>query len=484
MAGITDINNMTGPLQEEKNTNILDKYQNLVSTGNPVIDAANEAITYFTPGVGDAMSIRDALRAFSAAGDAENISGMIKLYGLGALATIGGIPIISAAWDAGGPAVKKAINTAIKESKKADLPTFSTKVGKPVRNTDALNDFASGKISNKDYFELVEEKGKYKRFNADELRAIWKIKYPKEKFPKNYKQKVSDKTGDKIMTKEEARLHMIELHNKPDSPYKAPEYIEKHQQVMKDITEEQVQVQVNKALRNQTPTAEIANPAVRFKVRKIREEPTGRRQQYFKTPLEEKLFKKTTGEMTDAEKGHLIEEYLESSNLPSNIKAALEYPKFPTVKKLNNFQKSLNASKNRLVNKKIKLTKNKKIAKKNSKLLADIKQNINMIDSMIKDLGLVSFKTKTRYRAGKGYKLKEPKTIETISQYPPGTSTLGMNLQFKKNYKNIMDKYTGTKEKPGLRDEYYTAKKDFKKKWNENFNQGGIASISHLTRPL
>ena len=167
MAGITDINNMTEPLQEEKNTNILDKYQNLVSTGNPVIDAANEAITYFTPGVGDAMSIRDALRAFSAAGDAENISGMIKLYGLGALATVGGIPIISAAWDVGGPAVKKAINTAIKESK--TITKAPSKIISP-EEAKILDDFFEGTKSISDSKATLVKLGKdpNKRMTFDE----------------------------------------------------------------------------------------------------------------------------------------------------------------------------------------------------------------------------------------------------------------------------------------------------------------------------
>jgi hypothetical protein len=71
---------------------------------------------YFLPGTGDVMSAQDSIRAAKAAQEAENIVDKIKLYGLSALAAAGALPVVSAIYDAGGPAVKRMIDQAIKQA--------------------------------------------------------------------------------------------------------------------------------------------------------------------------------------------------------------------------------------------------------------------------------------------------------------------------------------------------------------------------------
>jgi hypothetical protein len=77
-----------------------------------------EALMYFLPGTGDVMSARDSIRAAKAAQEAEGIVDKIKLYGLSGLAAAGAVPVVSAIYDAGGPAVKRMINKAIAEAEK------------------------------------------------------------------------------------------------------------------------------------------------------------------------------------------------------------------------------------------------------------------------------------------------------------------------------------------------------------------------------
>jgi len=85
-----------------------------------------EALMYFLPGTGDVMSARDSIRAAKAAQEAEGIVDKIKLYGLSGLAAAGAVPVVSAIYDAGGPAVKRMINDAIAEAKKmGPQPSFA-----------------------------------------------------------------------------------------------------------------------------------------------------------------------------------------------------------------------------------------------------------------------------------------------------------------------------------------------------------------------
>jgi hypothetical protein len=78
--------------------------------------AGLEALMYFLPGTGDVMSAKDSIRAAKAAQQAEGIVNKIKLYGLSGLAAAGALPVVSAIYDAGGPAVKRMINKAIAEA--------------------------------------------------------------------------------------------------------------------------------------------------------------------------------------------------------------------------------------------------------------------------------------------------------------------------------------------------------------------------------
>ena len=75
-----------------------------------------ESLMYFLPGTGDVMSARDSIRAAKAAQEAEGIVDKIKLYGLSGLAAAGAVPVVSAIYDAGGPAVKRMIDQAIKQA--------------------------------------------------------------------------------------------------------------------------------------------------------------------------------------------------------------------------------------------------------------------------------------------------------------------------------------------------------------------------------
>jgi hypothetical protein len=75
-----------------------------------------ESLMYFLPGTGDVMSAQDSIRAAKAAQEAENMVDKIKLYGLSGLAAAGALPLVSALYDAGGPAVKRMINQAIKQA--------------------------------------------------------------------------------------------------------------------------------------------------------------------------------------------------------------------------------------------------------------------------------------------------------------------------------------------------------------------------------
>jgi hypothetical protein len=75
-----------------------------------------ESLMYFLPGTGDVMSAQDSIRAAKAAQEAENIVDKIKLYGLSGLAAAGALPVVSAIYDAGGPAVKRMIDQAIKQA--------------------------------------------------------------------------------------------------------------------------------------------------------------------------------------------------------------------------------------------------------------------------------------------------------------------------------------------------------------------------------
>jgi hypothetical protein len=75
-----------------------------------------ESLMYFLPGTGDVMSAQDSVRAAKAAQEAENIVDKIKLYGLSGLAAAGALPLVSAIYDAGGPAVKRMIDQAIKQA--------------------------------------------------------------------------------------------------------------------------------------------------------------------------------------------------------------------------------------------------------------------------------------------------------------------------------------------------------------------------------
>ena len=75
-----------------------------------------ESLMYFLPGTGDVMSAQDSVRAAKAAQEAENIVDKIKLYGLSGLAAAGALPVVSAIYDAGGPAVKRMIDQAIKQA--------------------------------------------------------------------------------------------------------------------------------------------------------------------------------------------------------------------------------------------------------------------------------------------------------------------------------------------------------------------------------
>ena len=75
-----------------------------------------ESLMYFLPGTGDVMSAQDSVRAAKAAQQAENIVDKIKLYGLSGLAAAGALPVVSAIYDAGGPAVKRMIDQAIKQA--------------------------------------------------------------------------------------------------------------------------------------------------------------------------------------------------------------------------------------------------------------------------------------------------------------------------------------------------------------------------------
>ena len=85
-----------------------------------------EALMYFLPGTGDVMSAQDSIRAAKAAQEAEEIVDKIKLYGLSFLAAAGAVPVVSAVYDAGGPAVKRMINDAIAEAKKmGPQPSFA-----------------------------------------------------------------------------------------------------------------------------------------------------------------------------------------------------------------------------------------------------------------------------------------------------------------------------------------------------------------------
>jgi len=77
-----------------------------------------ESLMYFLPGTGDVMSAQDSVRAAKAAQQAENIVDKIKLYGLSGLAAAGALPVVSAIYDAGGPAVKRMIDQAIKQAEK------------------------------------------------------------------------------------------------------------------------------------------------------------------------------------------------------------------------------------------------------------------------------------------------------------------------------------------------------------------------------
>ena len=75
-----------------------------------------ESLMYFLPGTGDVMSAQDSIRAAKAAQEAENMVDKIKLYGLSGLAAAGALPLVSALYDAGGPAVKRMIDQAIKQT--------------------------------------------------------------------------------------------------------------------------------------------------------------------------------------------------------------------------------------------------------------------------------------------------------------------------------------------------------------------------------
>ena len=75
-----------------------------------------ESLMYFLPGTGDVMSAQDSVRAAKAAQQAESIVDKIKLYGLSGLAAAGALPVVSAIYDAGGPAVKRMIDQAIKQA--------------------------------------------------------------------------------------------------------------------------------------------------------------------------------------------------------------------------------------------------------------------------------------------------------------------------------------------------------------------------------
>jgi len=94
-----------------------------------------EALMYFLPGTGDVMSAQDSIRAAKAAQEAEDIVDKIKLYGLSGLAAAGAVPFVSAIYDAGGPAVKRMINDAIKQSQNM-TPQLALPGGGGVMNID------------------------------------------------------------------------------------------------------------------------------------------------------------------------------------------------------------------------------------------------------------------------------------------------------------------------------------------------------------
>ena len=134
-----------------------------------------------------------------------------------------------------------------------------TKVGQPIRNTDALNDFISGKISHKDYLHIVRGKpkgapwtSKDKRFIVSELDEVKKRLY------KNQDVKLSKKTAAPIMTtKEERRIHKIKQHQA--GVYATPEAKAAHTQAMQETTNQQIKTHIAAG----TPIEEIANPIVR-----------------------------------------------------------------------------------------------------------------------------------------------------------------------------------------------------------------------------
>ena len=311
------------------------------------------------------------------------------------------------------------------------------------------------------------------RFDGDMLRTLYKIKFPGKTIPKKVKEikkEISEWSGDKPVKE------MSELKKKHhrEGLYEEPSWIEK---ISKSMTRRKkydadIIIKKMKNMSEAERTKEMLKITDQGVLHRVKSHfPTGAAKlEKWSTPeakkiyeiVRKRLIKEKGLDPADIHQAHGLEE-MWYDLFPKKLRKELPFYRVPTENRINQFHDQLNKALYRSIAKRedprwLK----KKIRQKKFDDVKTLDKGIESLKRMIKDL-----KLETPVLS------KKTKSIDWISPYKQGTSLVHKNIQFKKDYDKLVQrlpiKQKGLKKiSPVL----------------ERLRHGGIASISHLTRPI
>ena len=353
------------------------------------------------------------------------------------------------------------------------LSRVGSKVGKKV--DEILENFvkegSTTKARHKAFDALgIERIKKRGRFTNDMARTIYKIKYPDKPVPKDIRTVISRWSGDEPL----AMSKLKKIHHQEGLGYAKPGWRGKIATTMtkrkKAKADRLIKKMKNMSEAEQTKEMlKIKDQGVLHRVKS--HFPTGATKlKQWRTPEERKIYEIVRKRLieekgldpADIHQAHGLEEMLYKL-FPEKLRGELSLYRVPTENLINQFHDQLNKSLYRSIAKRedprwLK----KKIKQKKFNDVKTLDKGIESMKRMIKDL-----KLETPVLS------KKTQSVDWISPYEQGTSAVYKNIQFKKDYDKLVQrlpiKQKGLKKiSPVL----------------ERLRHGGIASISHLTRPI
>ena len=312
------------------------------------------------------------------------------------------------------------------------------------------------------------------RFYGPMLKILFQKYYPGKKVPEKVaeiKKWVSEWKGKKRKGRSESKL---EDHLDPTSGYHDPGYKETVSigvtKTKKATADEWIKKL--KKMSEAERTKEMLKITDQGVLHRVKSHfPTGAAKlEKWSTPEAKKIYEIVRKELiekkgldpSEIHQAHGLEE-MWYKLFPKKLRKELPFYRVPTENLINQFHDKLNKALYRSIAKRedprwLK----KKIKQEKFDDIKTLDKGIESMKRMIKDL-----KLETPVLS------KKTKSVDWITPYEPGTSFVHKNIQFKKNYdtlvKRLSIKQKGLKKiSPVL----------------ERLRHGGVASISHLTRPI